>query len=299
MTFVVAGATGKVGREVVRALIECAAPVRVIARSRARADSLPAGIEIAIGDLEDRASIERAVRGAEAVFFVTPHHEREEALGFAFIEACEAARVRRIVFASAYRPEPGIAMLGAAWLRVLGVIGGHYRPKLHVEARVRASRADPVVLMPSNFFQNDELVRDEILAGRYLQPIGAKGINRVDCRDIGDAAARVLVGRDVRSGGYPVVGPASLTGEQCAAAWTGALGRTVRYGSDDLDAWERAVADRMTAGERSDYRKTYGILQRFGVATKPSDVARCAALLGRAPRSYAEYVRDAANRWRA
>ena len=297
MTFAVIGATGKVGREVVRALRSRGADVRVIARSVQRAEAMFPGVEIAQGDLANRASIDRAVRNVDAAFFVTPHDEHEEALGRAFIDACESARVRRIVFASAYRPEPTNATLSAAWLALLGAVAGHYRGKLRVEARVRASRADPVVLMPSTFFQNDELLREAILRGVYAQPIGSKGINRVDCRDIGDAAARAMIDRDVTSDGYPLVGPESLTATHCATVWQRALSRPVRYAGDDLDAWVRAVGTRMSAREISDYRRTYRVLQHIGVTTRARDVAHCTALLQRAPGTYDDYVRRTADDW--
>jgi uncharacterized protein YbjT (DUF2867 family) len=168
----------------------------------------------------------------------------------------------------------------------------HYGPKLRVERFVRRAAASPIVLMPSNFFQNDALFFPEICNGRYPQPLGMRGVNRVDCRDIGDAAARALLDENVASGAYPLVGPEpALTGPQCAAVWASALGREVAY-DGDLDRWRTLVADRMPGRERDDFGKTYKLFGRIRVAAKPAELARTTALLGRPPRSYANYVAE-------
>lgn len=159
-----------------------------------------------------------------------------------------------------------------------------------MEARVRRSKAQPVVLMPSNFFQNDEMFRAEIDAGRYPQPIGERGVNRVDCRDIGDAAARALTDPSIASGAYPLVGPdLTLTGPECAATWARHLGRAVAY-EGDIAAWWALSEGRMHAREREDFQKTYRIFARRRLPARPEDVARLTTLLGRAPTSYDAYV---------
>ena len=158
--------------------------------------------------------------------------------------------------------------------------------------RATLDRAHPVVLMPSNFYQNDALFLPEVHGGRYPQPLGLRGASRVDCRDIGDAAARALLDEDVASGGYPLVGPdPALTGPQCAAVWASALGREVTY-DGDLGRWRALVADRMQPRERDDFGKTYELFGRVRVAAKPAEIARTTALLGRPPRSYASYVSE-------
>lgn len=71
MTVLVSGATGFVGSAVVRRLLQQDRTVRVLARpssDRRNLQDLP--IEVAVGDLRDRASLENAVQGCEAVFHV-------------------------------------------------------------------------------------------------------------------------------------------------------------------------------------------------------------------------------------
>lgn len=68
MTILVTGATGRVGSRFVPRLLRQAEPVRVLARDPARAESLGGlGAEIVIGDLRDDGTLDRALKGVEAV----------------------------------------------------------------------------------------------------------------------------------------------------------------------------------------------------------------------------------------
>ena len=286
----VMGGRGRVGREVLRALCERGACLRSLVRAPSGRER-PSNVCEVIADLGDRASLDRALAGVAAAFFVTPHAEEEERLGRAFVDAAMAAGVRRIVFSSAYHADFASPLGFSLFVGAMGLLT-HYGPKLRVERYVRRAAASPVVLMPSNFFQNDALFLSEIRDGRYPQPLGTRGANRVDCRDIGDAAARALLDEDVASGAYPLVGPdAALTGPECAAVWARALGREVAY-EGDLESWRALVEGRMPPRERDDFGKTYKLFGRTRVAAKPAELARTTALLGRPPRSYRTYVAD-------
>jgi uncharacterized protein YbjT (DUF2867 family) len=282
----VIGGRGRVGREVLRALAPTGARVRALVRT---AGSLRGAREV-VGDLGDPVSLRAALDGVGRVFFVTPHDPAEERLGRNLIEAALDAGVKRIVFASAFHADITSGLGMRLFVGAMSLLT-HYGPKLSVERHVRlAKAASPVVLMPSNFYQNDELFLPEIHAGVYPQPLGVKGVNRVDCRDIGDAAARALTDDAIESGGYPLVGPdAALTGPACAEVWGKALGREVVY-DGDLDRWYALMAERMHARERGDFKKTYKIFARMRVAAKPAEIERCTRLLGRPPHTYESYV---------
>lgn len=295
MRILIVGVTSSVGSEVARSLVARGADVRALCRSPKSA--LPEGVTAAPGDLEDPRSLAAALEGIDAAFYVSPHHEREEALGRAFVDACEAAGVKRLVFSAAFHFDSKNRVASAFLRWLTGILGAHYRPKLRVEARVRRSRLQPVILLPTNFFQNDDLFRDELLAGSYPLPLGARPVNAIDTRDIGDAAARALLDPSVAPGVYPLVGSDAPSGEERAALWSAALGQPVRYAGDDLDAWERVVMDRMVAAKRNDFKKTLAILQRWGIPVTEHHLADTTRLLGRAPRRFADYARERAAEW--
>ncbi|MDX2086247.1 MAG: NmrA family NAD(P)-binding protein [Kofleriaceae bacterium] len=289
----VVGARGRVGREVLRALGETNANVRSLVRTPSKVP--PPHVREVPGDLGDPASLAAALDGVTSVFFVTPHTENEQQLGENLVDAAIAAKVRRVVFASAFHPNP-TSKLGYSLFVGIASLFTHYGPKLRVEGRVRFRAPSPVVLMPPNFFQNDELYLPEIRGGRYPQPLGPKGVNRVDCRDIGDAAARALVGTTIDAGAYPLVGPEPfLSGPACAAVWAEALGREVAY-DGDVARWYSLVEARMHAREREDFKKTYQLFHKARIAATPAQLASTTTLLGKPPRAYAAYVREVAQR---
>lgn len=292
-TVLVAGAAGEVGSQVVRALVAAGLAVRALVHRT----PVP-GAESVTGDLADRSSIERAARGCEAVVFITPHHADEQQLGFNVVEACEAAGVRRLVYIAAFRPLSRIRFVQRLLDGGVGLIGPHYRAKLAVARRVTASRCSPVVLCPSNFYQNDETSLPDILDGRYTQPLGGRAVTRVDTRDIADAVVRAVTG-ELASGAYPLVGPGGWSGPTCAALWSEALGRPVAYAGDDTEQWLATVGRRMDATRAADFARTFRIIQRFAPKASARAIAATTAVLGKPPRDYASYVNDAATRSRS
>lgn len=285
----VTGATGTVGREAVRSLIARGhTRVRSLVRDPSRA-VFPAGVEVVQGDLRDRAAVDRALDGVSAAFYVSPHEPDEEALARSFVAACEAHGAR-VVFVGVHADGPN-RLVRALKRGVYAVLFRHYRAKFRLSERVRQEAARAVILMPTNFFQNDELAEGTILGGTYPMPLGTKGVNRVDVRDLGDAIARALTDGSVAPGAYPVVGPASLTAHDCAATWGRALGRPVAC-DGDLAAFEAIAARSLRGKKLTDFVASHRLISGVEIPTLAEDVARTTAFLGRPPRTYEEWVRD-------
>lgn len=283
------GATGTVGGEALRATLERGGRVRAFVRSASAARRLGAGVEAFQGDLRDDTSLARAFEGVSAALYVSPHEPDEEALADRFARACARAGAR-LVFVGVH--VDGANRISRALKRLFyGALFAHYLPKFRLSERVRTGHPDAVVLMPPSFFQNDELFLDEILAGELALPF-EKPLSRVDVRDLGDAIARALLDRSVPAGAHPVVGPASLSAADCARVWSDALGREVRWVGQD-DARVRAALGRTLSGKKlEDFVATFRLLRSFDMETTAADVAATTALIGHAPRSYEQYVRD-------
>ncbi|MET0406200.1 MAG: NAD(P)H-binding protein, partial [Cystobacter sp.] len=94
----VTGGTGKVGRHLVRRLVELGGTVRLASRL----GSAPEGVEAARFDWNDAAGHARAVEGVERVYLVAPVGVPDPLpLMTAIIERALAAGVRRFVLQSA------------------------------------------------------------------------------------------------------------------------------------------------------------------------------------------------------
>lgn len=143
------------------------------------------------------------------------------------------------------------------------------------------------ILRPSNFHQNDYWFKDVILQhGVYPQPFGTAGVARVDVRDIAEAAAIALTTSDHEGESYDLVGPANVTAPWTAEIWSKVLGKTINYGGDDLDAWEKVSLQYMPKPVVFDFKEMYRFFETEGLTATSEDVARVTKLLGHPPRSF-------------
>jgi dihydroflavonol-4-reductase len=153
MTALVTGATGFVGSAVARKLLAAGETVRVLARpgsDRRNVQDLP--VEIVEGDLRDRASLERAMKGCSALFHVAADYRlwvpRPAEIYRANVEgsrdivlAAAEAGVKRIVYTSS------VAVLGLLAggtpadedtpVGLANMIGHYKRSKFQAEEEVR------------------------------------------------------------------------------------------------------------------------------------------------------------------
>jgi len=293
----IVGATGTVGREVLRAARAKGLRIRVLVRSKVRVGEFSSGVDVVEGDLSDPVAVKRSLKGISAAFYLSPHLADEEKIAEQFTKYCNALSIRMVFV--------GVHVDGASrvsrWIKrtVYGAVMSHYKSKLRLSERVRQLCSDVVILMPTNFYQNDELIRTSILENKvFAQPLGLKGINRVDCKDIGEAGVAALTDSTIVSGAYPIVGPESLTGPQCAAAWSAALGQSVSYCEDD-EVWEPLLRLSLDGKKLSDILKTYQLIRKYKLATNSKQVAVTQRLLGRPPRNYQAYVDETLKQWRS
>lgn len=294
-SILIIGATGTVGSEVLKAACARGIRTRVLVRSKMRAGEMPAGVDVMEGDLSDPIAVKHSLEGISAAFYVSPHLENEEQVAEQFTTFCKDRSIRMVFV--------GVHVDGSTrfsrWLKrtAFGSVMRHYKSKIRLSEGVRQSGSDTVILIPTNFYQNDELVRTSLLENDiFAQPLGLKGINRVDVKDIAKAAVRVLTDKSVSAGAYPIVGPESLTGPQCAAVWSKVSGRPVKYCEDDT-LWETLVRSQLVGKKKIDILKTYRLIRKFKLPTSPKMVAATSELLGHPPRSYQTYVEETFQQW--
>ena len=270
MSILVIGGTGTVGSATVARLARRGQAVRVLTRNPAEA-TLPAGATAVAGDLGDPDTLEAAFDGIRRLCLITPLDPEEGAKGKAAVSAARRAAVERIVYLSVHKVE---ACPEAP----------HFRSKIEVEGAIKGTGIPFVVVRPNNFFQNDLWLREALAEhGVYPQPIGSKGLSRVDTGDIADCLTTALIeaGDELTGKTYPIVGPDVLTGELCARIWGNALGRKVVYGGNDLDAWAaQAGRSGMPDWMVEDLKIMYGCFQQQGLVASAEDLARQSELMG-------------------
>jgi uncharacterized protein YbjT (DUF2867 family) len=289
MTILVTGSTGTIGSQVLAHLQGRGVEIRALTRSPDTAQ-LPSGVTAVRGDLADPDSLRAALQGVSTVFLLAPNVADELTQAMQALTVAREAGIKGIVYLSVFK--------GDAYADV-----PHFAGKETVERMIAALDLPATVLRPAYFIQNDLRMKEPLLKfGAYGAPIGAKGVSMVDIRDIGEAAAVELLRREQAAAPlgretYALVGPDGLTGEGIAAIWSEALGRTVRYGGDDLDAMEQRMKTMLPAWHALDLRLMFARYQSDGAVATADDIARLTTLLGRAPRSYAAFAKDAAAQW--
>src|SRR5258708_37896346 len=70
MKILVTGATGMVGGELVKALLQRGADVRALTRKQPKPGTFPGAVEIALRDLSDPISAAEAIKGGDEVFLL-------------------------------------------------------------------------------------------------------------------------------------------------------------------------------------------------------------------------------------
>lgn len=285
MTILVLGGTGNVGRHLVDRLVKMGQAVRVLVRNADRSLLVPQGAEAIVADIVGNPGAARdAFAGIDIVFMLNAATVHETIEGLTAVAMAKAANVRRFVYQSSHSLDHlhRVPHLGA---------------KFAIEEAIRTSGMAYTIISPNYFFQNDEFSRYGLMnQGVYLNPMGDIGCWSVDVRDIAEAAARVLSedGHDGRN--YALVGPEKLTGSQCAAIWSQALGRSLDH-EGRISQFQAVAQPHLPPWLVESLGMMLEEIASHGMLGTAGEVDALTALLGRPPRRYAEYVAETAAQW--
>ncbi|TDC78492.1 NAD(P)H-binding protein [Streptomyces hainanensis] len=214
---VVTGATGNVGRALVRTLSAAGETVTAVSRGVSAAD-VPAGVLARPGDLTEAASLRPVLDGADALFLQSGGASAERLNAPELLDLARAAGIRRVVLLSsvgvATRPEsPSHG----------GVLG-------RIEEAVRGAGLDWTVLRPGAIDSNALQWAASVRAERTVAaPFGDVGVPAVDPADIAEVAAVTLRQAGHEGLTYILTGPEPSSPRQQAAAIAAALGEPVRF----------------------------------------------------------------------
>ena len=285
MKILVTGGTGNVGGAVVNELMQRGANVRVLARKQPEPGKLPAGVEVAVGDLLDPQSVEQALQNVDKMFLLNAVVADELTQALIAYGLAKRLGVKHVTYLSVFKVEQFRDV-------------PHFAAKLAVENALREFGVPHTILRPGYYIQNDGLLKGALTgAGVYPMPIGNVGICAVDQRDIAEAAAISLTegGHDGQT--YDLVGPALVSGPGNAATWTRLLGKEIKYTGHNFDEWEKQMRAQTTGWQAFDLRMMLqGYFDR-GFASTETEVARVTKLLGHAPRSYEDFAAESVAQW--
>lgn len=266
---VVTGATGNVGRPLVRALIAAGEQVTAVSR-RTPTTPLPPGVRHQQADLTEPKNLKPVLDGAQTLFLLTSGDFM--AAGGSLGDVLEAARasgVQRIVLLSSQ-----------------GVGTGNHSSEL--EDAVTQSGLHWTIVRPGSFNSNTLQWADAVREQRTVTaPFGDVALPTVDPADIAEVAAEVLRNADHAGNIYELTGPVAISPREQAAAIGDALGEPVRFVEQSRSEAKAAMARFMPEPV---VERTLDMLgaPSPGLRRVSPDAER---LLGRPPRTFADWAR--------
>jgi uncharacterized protein YbjT (DUF2867 family) len=214
----VTGATGTVGREVIKQLIEAGQEARALVRSARSSYRIQGpGVEIVEGDYSRPDTLEAAFHGVDKAFLATPVDRRMGRWYHAMSLAAKRAGTTHIIKLSA---------MGA----------DHQSPSLlarrHAETDqlLENSGLKWTIIQPNSFYQNllelEGSIRNE---NSFALPCGDIRQSHVDARDVAAVAMRALIGDGHEHHTYVLTGPEAITYSEMASIMSESLGRQIEY----------------------------------------------------------------------
>lgn len=230
-TILVSGATGHQGGAALRHLRDKGFTVRALTRdpyeSKARALS-GHGVELVRGDLEDRASLSRALDGADGVYSVQNGHtagpEGEVRQGVNLAETARGAGVAHFVYSSVASADQRTGI-------------PHFDSKFKIEEAVRATGMPFTIVRPVFFMENWLGMREAIDGGVLALPLDpSTRLQMVAVDDIGGVVALAFQSPGRWRGRTFELAGDELSMSELASIFSRVTGREVRY---EQVPWEK------------------------------------------------------------
>jgi len=267
----ITGVKGTVGNAVMEALRKMGTPFRAMVRSEEDAKKVPSGTTAVVADFADKESLRRAFTGIESLFLVCSPIPQLVELESNAIAACVEKGVQHVALNSA---------LGA----------GDYAksfPAWHtqVENKLKATKMGWSILRPNSFMQNIVAYNAPSIRaqGAFYAAMGNSKLSFIDVRDVGAAAAHILLAPGVHVGKtYELNGPEAVSYGEVAQRIRRITGRTVQFVNIPEEAQRKAMLDlgmpEWQVNALLDLQQYYSKLGKGGEVTDT-----LGRLLGRAP----------------
>jgi uncharacterized protein YbjT (DUF2867 family) len=287
MKVLVTGATGTVGSEVVKALLQRGADVRAFTRKQPDPGTFPSAVEIAVGDLTDPVSVAEAMKGVDELFLLIGSVADELTQALTAYGLAKKAGLKHVTYLSVFKADQFLEV-------------PHFAAKYAVEEAIRSGGMPYTILRPGYFVQNERRLKPALTGpGVYPVPAGTQGLAVVDVRDIAELAAISLTAEGHEGKTYDLVSSEVLTGPGAAGTWSKLLGKKITYaGHGDFDGFEAQLRKTGTPNWVAyDLRVMFqGYVER-GLSNTEHQTARFATLLGRQPRTYSSFAEELAKEW--
>ncbi len=225
MKIVVTTPTGHIGSRLANILLDRKSDLTLIARHPEKMkDLVRRGAKVIAGEHSDAAIVEQAVRGADALFWLTPSEmTSHDPMGMARRMADAGASVIR------KHPDLHVVQLSSAGAFLpsgTGLIVGHYE----TEEKFRAAGKNIVSLRPNAFMENVFFSLPTIIGqdSIYISVPGSVKAPFIATQDIAEIAAEFLLKPIDGHHVIDIVGPQEISFDEWARIAGQAIGKQVR-----------------------------------------------------------------------
>ncbi|MFN6565475.1 MAG: SDR family oxidoreductase [Nostoc sp. ChiSLP01] len=281
LKILVTGATGNVGREVLRLLLSHDCNVCAAVRNPNSAkDILGSNIECVRFDFSNPDTFANAFVRVNKLFLVRPPalaNIRKEIAPA--LDAAKLAGVEHIVF-----------------LSILGAESNPFVPHSQIENYIQQLGIKATFLRCSFFMQNlNTAHREDIKTrGELLLPAGNGKTSFIDIRDIAAVAVSTLIEDGHQGKAYTLTGSEALTYYEVADIFTSVLGKPIRYNPSLL----KFIRQMRSSGFAIDFILVMVAIYttaRLGLASKITPDTE--QLLNRSPLTIQQYIEDYRQFW--
>ena len=272
----ITGASGNVGKEVLKQIVASGAKVRAAFQTVGKAAAAPSGVEIVTMDYNEPSTIQAALKGVERVFLVGPPTPNLPALERKAIDEIKQSGARHVVKLS--------AMGGRAAIF----------PRQHADSEdyIKSSGVAYTFLRPNGFMQNFVTYYGATINSQnaFYGSQGDGQISHIDLRDVAAAAVKALTEDGHQGKAYTLTGPEGLSNARVAEILSDDTGREIKYVDLPAEQFKQALVG---AGLPEWSANALNDLQQFYRAGGASAVTRdVEQLLRRKPTSFEQFSRD-------
>ncbi len=282
----ITGAAGKTGLATARQLAAADVPFSALIRNPEKAGPLEElGADVVCGDIGDEEFLAKALAGITQTFLIMPNGEEQLRLEKQFTDAAAQAGVQHLAYLSSIESVP----------ENLNPI-----TQMHVaaEEHIRKSGMAWTMIRPSFFMQIFEgsaaRIREQ---NQIVMPAGRGTIATTDLRDVAEVMLHVFTEPGHENKSYDLTGPELLTFAEVAQCFSEVLGRKIEYVDQPMEEFEA----RLRSVGLPEWRVNAVCKEFVAIAAGSIDhtTDTVKKLLGRPPRSLAEFVKDNADKFSA
>ena len=219
----ISGATGNVGKELVRFLLDKGAKVRVLVRDPKKVSHWGNRVEVAVGDLDQPVTLLPAMKGVEKLYFVTPEPKQVANL----LNAAKQAGVKHVVKQSTI--EAGRSLGPGKWHR-------------QQEELIKSMGFTWTFLRPTMMMVNTiEWWKETIKSQNAVYFPGGKGkVPPIAPSDVAAVACAVPTESGHEGKVYELTGPEALAIGEMVEILSKTLGKPIQY--TDVPVFAAAVS---------------------------------------------------------